>query len=247
MEAIDYSAAGVEVRADLLEAHRDLLEHIRAAGTWWTGAQRIAMVEEARRSLGCRLCQDRKAALSPAHVQGEHDSLGLLPPAAVEVVHRVRTDPARLSRSWFDSIVGAGQLSDGEYVELVAVVALSAGIDFVGCALGVAPVRLPPPLPGEPSRRRPASAKGGTAWVPLIAAEDATGPEADLYPATPMVPNVVRALSLVPDEVRALWRSSNAHYVPLEQIPDPSARRSLDRMQMELVAARVSALNQCFY
>jgi hypothetical protein len=44
-----------------------------------------------------------------------------------------------------------------------------------------------------------------------------------------------------------LRRSSDAHYVPAEQIPDPSVRRVLDRMQMELVASRVSALNQCFY
>jgi alkylhydroperoxidase family enzyme len=28
---------------------------------------------------------------------------------------------------------------------------------------------------------------------------------------------------------------------------NPSARRDLDRLQIELVAARVSALNECFY
>jgi hypothetical protein len=44
-----------------------------------------------------------------------------------------------------------------------------------------------------------------------------------------------------------LQRSSNAHYVHVTQIGDPSVRKSLDRMQMELVAARVSALNECFY
>jgi len=49
------------------------------------------------------------------------------------------------------------------------------------------------------------------------------------------------------DEVRALRRSSGAHYVPVEQIPDPTVRRALARPQMEFVAARVSALNECFY
>ena len=57
----------------------------------------------------------------------------------------------------------------------------------------------------------------------------------------------MRALSLVPDEVRMLRRLSEAHYLPIEKIPDPTCHRALDRMQMELVAARVSALNECFY
>ena len=86
-----------------------------------------------------------------------------------------------------------------------------------------------------------------TLKAPMIAIADAAGPEADVYGGLPMVPNIVRALSLVPDEVRALRKSSDAHYLPIGQIPDPTVRRALDRMQMELVAARVSALNQCFY
>src|SRR5207247_140231 len=61
------------------------------------------------------------------------------------------------------------------------------------------------------------------------------------------VPNIVRAMRLVPDEVRVLRRSTDAHYVPVAQIPDPTYHRALARPQMELIAARVSALNQCFY
>jgi alkylhydroperoxidase family enzyme len=246
MDAVDYPTAEVPVRADLKAAHREILEHVRSPGTWWDGAQRVALVSEARQALACRLCTDRKAALSPASVRGTHDTLSALPANVVEVVHRIRTDPARLSRAWFDGIMASG-LSDAEYVEIVGVVALTAGVDYFARSLGVTPLPLPAPLPGAPTRRRPASARGGTAWVPMIAPEDATGSEADLYGDAPVVPNIVRALSLVPDEVRALWRSSNAHYLPVAQIPDPSARRALDRMQMELVAARVSALNQCFY
>jgi hypothetical protein len=246
MDAVDYAAAGVAVRTDLKQAHREILEHVRSPGTWWTGAQRTAMAAEARQAQRCRLCADRKAALSPASVRGIHDTVSSLSANVVEVVHRVRTDPARLSRAWFDSMMATG-LGDAEYVEAVAVVALLTGVDYFARSLGVALLPLPEPRTGEPTRRRPPSARGGTAWVPMIAPEDATGPEADLYGEAPMVPNIVRALSLVPDEARALWRSSNAHYLPVAQIPDPAARRALDRMQMELVAARVSALNQCFY
>ena len=82
----------------------------------------------------------------------------------------------------------------------------------------------------------------------MIAAEEASGLEADVYGGAPFVPNIVRALSLVPDEVaHDAQRPPEAHYLPVDQIGDPTVRRALDRMQMELVAARVSALNQCFY
>ena len=81
----------------------------------------------------------------------------------------------------------------------------------------------------------------------MIAPGDAAGPEADLYGGADFVPNIVRALSAVPDEVRVLRQLSQTHYLPLGGLRDPSARRSLDRMQIELVAARVSALNECFY
>ena len=246
MTDLDYSAVGIAIRADLKAAHAYAWEHLRAPGTWWSGPQRVAIAAETRHAIRCRLCRARKAALSPSAVSGEHDHLGALPGHVVEVIHRVRTDPARLSRAWFESTIARG-LSQPEYVEVIAVVTLLTGVDYFACALGIEPFPLPDPLPGEPSRHLQTTAKPGTAWVPMIAPEDATGPEADLYGDVPVVPNIMRALSLVPDEVRALRRASEAHYVPLAKLADPTFCRSLDRMQMELVAARVSALNECFY
>ena len=243
---LEYAAAGIPIRADLPDAHRFLWEHFGSPGTWWTGTQRVAIAAESRHAAACTLCRERKAALSATAVSGNHDSLGELPENVVEAIHRMRTDPARLSRAWFDRVIARG-LAETHYVELVGVVALLAGVDYFARALGIAPFPLPAPVAGEPSRHRPASAKLGTAWVPMIAPEDADGPEADLYGGMPFVPNIMRALTLVPDEARALQRSSNAHYVHVAHIGDPTARRALDRMQMELVAARVSALNECFY
>jgi hypothetical protein len=246
MTAPDYSAAGVPVRDDILESHRALLEHIAAPGTWWTGAERVAIAAEGRHATGCSLCRERKAALSPGAVRGDHDTRGELPAPVVDVIHRVRTDAGRLTRDWLDGVI-AGGLAATAYVELVGVVTMVAGIDFFARTLGIPPLRLPEPIPGAPARRRPASASPGVAWVPMIAPEDASGPEADLYGGSPFVPNIVRALSLVPDEVRMLQRLSATHYLPFQQIPDPTAQRSLDRPQMELIAARVSARNECFY
>lgn len=246
MAHVDYAAAGLPVREDLTRAHAEILDHLCAPGTWWTGAERIAIAAESRNALECSLCRERKDALSPGAVQGEHHSLGSLPAPVVDVIHRVRTDPARLSRAWFDGVMGTG-VSPEHYVETVGIVTLLAGIDYTARALGAPPPALPEPLPGEPSRHRPTSAKPGTAWVPMIDPADADGPESDLYPQLPLVPNIMRALSLVPDQARALQRSSDAHYVAMADLSNPHARRDLDRLQIELVASRVSALNECFY
>src|SRR4029077_7609568 len=197
----DYSAAGVPVREDIRAAHRDLWEHLPAPGTWWPGATRVAIAAESRQAARCTLCRERKEALSPSAVQGTHATLGVLPPLLVDVIHRVRTDAGRLTREWFARVVADG-IADAEYVEVVAIVTMLAGVDFFARALGVEPFALPEPVSGEPTRRRPAGARPGVAWVPMIAPEDAVGPEADVYGVGGFVPNIVRALSLVPDEVR---------------------------------------------
>lgn len=246
MAAIDYSAAGVPVRDDLQKAHAALWEHLRKPGSWWTGAERIAIANESRHALVCALCVERKGALSPSAVEGIHDTQTDLPANVIDVIHRIRTDPGRLSRRWFDDALASG-LDDGAYVEAVGVVTLLAGADYFARALGIDPFPLPEPLPGEPSHYRPPNTSDGIAWVPMILPENAGEAEADLYWEGSPVPNIVRALSLVPDHVRALKTLSDAHYLSISSLMDTTLRRALDRMQMELVAARVSAVNECFY
>jgi hypothetical protein len=243
--SLDYGAAGVPVRGDLRETHDALLEYLRTPGPWLSGAERIAVAEESRRAPACPLCLERKAALSPEQVRGEHARVSDLPEVLLEVAHRVRSDSGRLSKAWFERTL-AGGLGEETYVEAVGIVAFTAGLDHFRRALGVPPVALPAPRPGEPTGHRPANARGGRAWVPMVAPEDATGPEADLYTGS-FVPHIAQALSLVPDHVRLLERESATHYVAMSDIPDPARGRDLDRRQMELVAARVSALNECFY
>lgn len=242
----DFDYGGTPVREDIRAAQRAFWDHLRSPGAWWTGAERVAIAAESRLAEACDLCARRKAALSPGAVAGDHGGTELLPAAVVEVIHRVRTDPARLSRPWFDGVAAAG-VAPPPYVEVIGIVTMLAGVDAFARALGVESFPLPEPKPGAPSRHLPDSARPAGAWVPMIAPEDASGPEADLYPGGTMIPNIVRALSLVPDEARMMQVLAAAHYLPIERIHDPLARRTLDRLQMELVAARVSLLNQCFY
>ena len=73
-------------------------------------------------------------------------------------------------------------------------------------------------------------------------------PEDDLW-VRGQTGNVIRAMSLVPDEVRTLNDLGAAHYMENRMVRDvsQSPARALDRAQIELIAARVSALNECFF
>ncbi len=247
IQSFDYSASPIPIRADLPAAYRRAWERIAAPGSWWTGEERVAIARETRLARTCALCRARRQALSPSAVEGRHERSGVLPAAAVEAVHRLVTDASRITRSWFEATLAEG-LSDAHYVELLGGVVTTLCIDGFQGAIGLPLEPLPQPRPGAPSRQRPASARQEMGFVPTIPSGAATGSEADLYPAA-RVPNVVRAMSLVPDAVRQLQELSAAQYLPLEQVVDVKAEpgRALSRAQIELVAGRVSALNECFY
>jgi hypothetical protein len=246
MHDISYSAAIVPVRDDFTAAHTRFWKRLASPGAWWTGVERVAIAAEVRHARHCALCQARKADLTPAAVAGQHDHLGALSDVAVEAIHRVVTDPGRLSRQWFRETMNAG-LSAEQYVELLGTLVALVSIDSFCRGIGVPLHPLPVPQPGAPSYYRPPGAVQEDAWVPMIPVERAIGAEADLYGGQ-AVGNVIRAMSLVPDEVRTLCDLSAAHYLPMGQVRDPSATAgTLNRMQMELIAGRVSALRQCFY
>jgi len=246
-----YQDSPLPVRDDLAAAHRRVWDHLAAPGTWWNGGERVALAAETRNAPACRLCRERNEALSPAAVTGIHDSLGDLPDNVVEVIHRVRTDPARLTRSWFESIMRSG-LTPEQYVEIVSVVVHVVSVDTFARGIGVAPLPLPGPASGEPTRRRPGGAKPGPAWVSWIEAADLTDTEAeaeaDIYPKGQAPANVRKAMSLIPAEVRSFFAMCDAQYLGALQIRDFSREfRAISHAQIELLAARVSALNQCFY
>jgi len=242
---ITYEHVSAPVRPAFAHSHQRFWNRLAAAGTWWTGAERVAIAAEARNARSCTLCAERKPALSPNSVEGEHDHLGALPEAAVDAIHRIVTDSGRLSRSWFEKLMSEG-LGEAPYVEMLGVVVAVLSIDNFNRALGFALEPLPSPLAGSPSHYRPASAVAGDAYVPMIPPRGNKGDEADLWGQ--MSANVIRAMSLVPDAVRSLKELSAVHYLPMMDVPNPSARMpGLARSQTELIAGRVSALNECFY
>ncbi len=242
-----YASAPITIRDDLAAAHGRAWGRIGRPGTWWDGAQRVAIAAETRHAPSCALCRRPKEALSPAASEGKHDSLGAMPEVVVEVVHRVRTDPGRLSEKWFRSVIAAG-LSEEQFVETVSVVAHVVAIDTVARGLGFDLLPLPPPEQGRPSQYRPRGAKPSGAWVPWLEPADLSEAEAGLYPAGRPAANIMKAMSLVPDEVRSFFDLVSHQYQPPLAMRDFSREyRAISHVQIELLAARVSALNQCLY
>ena len=235
------------IREDIGQAYRAYWEKLSSPGTWWSGAQRLAIAQEARNALVCDYCAARKQALSPYTFAGEHQHSGGLPERATDAVHRIVTDQTRITQSYVDDNAANG-LSKGAYVELVGVVVAVFSIDEFHRALGLPVETLPEARPGEPSGYEPAVLSEDIGFVPTVPPEGAVGEEADLWP-TGFSANVLRALTLVPNALRE-WREIAAvQYLALEKMGDyfKDDTRTINRLQMELVAGRVSAVNECFY
>ncbi len=247
----DYGHAGLPVPEALAAAHRAFWERLAGPGTWWTGAERVAIAEAAREAGACDLCRRRREALSPAAVGGGHEARPPLPAAAVDAVHRLITDPGRITRAAVEEFAREG-ISDARYVELLGLVVAVFSVDEFHRALGLPLEPLPVPRPGEPSRQRPAEAAPGVGFVPMLPSRGRSREFRELYGDIPggFVPHVLRALSLVPEAVRDLGLLAAVHYLPPALVARPGAMpegRVLDRKQVELLAGRVSALNECFY
>ena len=257
MTAFDYAATEWDIRDDIPSAHRTFWSRLAGPGSWWTGEQRIAIAAESRAALACDLCKTRKQALSPyakqgsnpepqTHARDTHYSSGL-PEAAVDAVHRIITDQGRITRRFVEDNAKSA-LSKGAYVELVGIVVATFSVDEFHRALGLAVEALPEAKPGEITRYQPQHLSDDIGFVPTIPLDGAVGPEADLWP-TGRTANVARALTLVPDALRDWQSLGAAQYLSFPQMADMGQQegRALNRMQIETIAGRVSAINECFY
>ncbi len=246
MSEVSYDHLPHEVRADLIASQRRCWAHLAQPGTWHDGAKRLAIAAEVRNARNCEFCAAQKEALSPNAVEGAHSGHGELRDAEVDAVHRIARDPARLSKAWYEENKAAG-IGDEPYLELVSIVAMVMIADTFSYGLGLPDHPLPEPEPGPPSEYRSPGAKVEAAWVPITEPRDMSESDGDLYPSG-RVGYIQRAISAVPDSKRAYWDLASCHYLQMEEIPrwDTDAR-AIDRMQIELIAGRVSALHQCLY
>lgn len=223
MTSFSYGGSKLPVRPDIVGAQRAAWTWLAGPGSWWTGAEHVAIAREVRAARALRNEPPwlrRQAAL-------EDD---LLPAAAVEVARRVALDAHQLDRAWCDAMIE--ELGDAAYVEAAAVAAITSAIDAFAESLGAQLETLPEPLPGEPDRVRPEDVGEAGAWVHMTV--PFTGP------------NVARALSLVPGALMTFFGLVGSMYA-FSDFQTLVWDRPLSRPQVELVAARVSAVNECFY
>ncbi len=107
---------GIPIRPGLAQAIERAWARLAEPGTWWTGDQRIAIARETRQAMTCALCAARKDALSPMHVEGHHDSLGVLSTAAIDAIHDDSWAPVNYPGAVRDPDTGAW-ISDAEVAE----------------------------------------------------------------------------------------------------------------------------------
>ena len=247
----------IEVAGEKLPMRDSLAREIEVAwqrlaqpGTWWSGAERLAIAAEARAAPACGLCQSRREALSPYTVDGDHDAAGDLAPGVVEAIHRLVTDAGRTTERWILSLL-AGEdmpaLEETKYVEIVGVVAVLTALDKLHHALGLPLRGLPAAIAGRPSRQRPEGAQRNLAWVSTLAPEDVGSADPNPYPVHGDK-NIHRGLSLVPQEVFNFFDLDVELYLKDHEIRDFAHDfRAISHAQIELIAGRTSALNGCYY
>jgi len=224
---LGFNALPEAVRPEVAGAIADAWARIAAPGTWLTGSERLEAAEITLRAKAREIGEGR-----PEPRDLDHPAEAGLSPLEKEVLTRIAGEAWTLSRAWFDRVTE--RLAPARYAELVAIVATVIPIQrfcrLLGCTL--------PPLPaaqeGQPSGVYPENVSDDGAWLPM---------EVPWKGA-----NVARALSVVPDEnrmrlslVRTMYSRPEA-FAELEWTDWP-----LTRAQVELLAARTSALNQCFY
>lgn len=246
--AINYDSVPYLVRDDLVAAQNTAWKQLSEPGAWLDARKRLDVARETRKAWDCALCASRKVALSPYAIVGDHDNVTDLSPAEIEIIHRIATDPGRLREKWLKGEMEAGDISEEAYIEIVTIICKIIMIDRFAESLSESEYSLPAPVPGEPSGYRAPGAKMHDGWISLVEPKDAVPEDGILYVSEASAAGVVKALSLVPDAWREYWALGDAHYIHHEDVFNFDLDlREITRAQIEVVAARVSAVHQCVY
>ena len=107
MTHLNVGTEQLAARPALIDAIEVAWQRLASPGTWWSGAQRLAIVTQTRSARTCALCKQRKAALSPYSVDAAHEASDGLSADAIEAIHRVATDASRITESWVKQITSA--------------------------------------------------------------------------------------------------------------------------------------------
>ena len=163
-----------------------------------------------------------------AHVAASADTPSLTAPMT-EAARVLSSDAASARGPWVQSLYDGG-LEPLEYVEILGIVARLNAIDTFLFGVGHAERSLPQPIAGEPSLKLVDGADFNGGWAPTVGPAGAPS-----------------SLTAVDAERIAMFEIHGAFYLSLEQMMDMGIVRDLQRDQLELIAARTSMINDCFY
>lgn len=175
---------------------------------------------------------ERRAMATQARAaRGLADTGADLPPIVAEAVDRVAAEAMATRQSHVEAWTASGR-NILAYVELVSVVSQIASIDSYRIGLGADLDPLADPVDGAPTPEIAEGASMMNAWVPTV--------------GVALAPT---ALSALPREKATKSALGAAWYLTDNIIHkyDVEPGRELTRAQMELVAARTSWLNECFF
>lgn len=157
------------------------------------------------------------------------EGAGAAHPALIELAEHLGTDPGTVFEP--EVRAAADVVGDPRTVETIAVVSLLSCIDGVHDALGVERETLPEAKSGAPTDKVAEGYKRRRTHVPM--------PQG----AIPV------AMDLIPAEGAERIALSAPTYMPDDEMGQPDWRKpgGLNRSQMEVIAARTSWHNDCFY
>jgi hypothetical protein len=221
-----------EVRQDLLRAHNQAISALSRPGTWWTGAQRREL------AITAQLAVSEPEPVAPwvgvSTVANKLPASLTAPKIAHDVIYRISRHAATLTREWYEKVTA--EINPLAFVELCGIACTIAPVMAFRRSLGLPALEVGPAESGQPSNQKPENIVAAQLnWVPVV------GP-ADKDAA------VVQAFTAVPETNRVIWAMADAQYIPDKEMVDPKwTRGTLSRVQMELIATRVSQQRECFY
>jgi hypothetical protein len=124
-------------------------DRLASPGTWWTGAERVAL-----------------AAVARAARVGAELPVTNLPATAVEAAARFSADP-HVDLAWVEDLERQG-LERPAYVEILGVVARLDAVDTFLFGIGAPARPLPDPRPGDPSGAPVLAARIDDGFVPTV-------------------------------------------------------------------------------
>ena len=221
-----------EVRQDLVRAHNQAIAALSKPGTWWTGAQRREL------AITAQLAISESEPVAPwvgvSTVANKLPASLTAPKIAHDVMYRISRHAATLTRDWYEKVTA--EINPLAFVELCGIACTIAPVMAFRRSLGLPALEVGPAESGQPSNKEPDSIVAAQLnWVPVVGPTDKDAA-------------VVQAFTAVPETNRVIWAMADAQYIPDKEMVDPNwTRGTLSRVQMELIATRVSQQRECFY